>query len=224
MILAVAASAFEADAQLVSTNTINFYKTNGQILPIDPTVKPVNAPASWSALSRPWGTSFAVPFTHQPDDYTCGPTSLSMTMAHYGTVHDVPAIANYMSSIGNSPYTNGVGESTILAAVKHYGFSGAVITNGWDNLKAAIQNHLPCITHMYISATNYPLYYPDGKPVYSSYTGGHYIVTCGLHADRNGNVDYVIVNDPAKGQALRYTSASFEKSWSAKNCHFIRLR
>lgn len=212
---------------------LRWYSANGSF-PNYATVLPANPPASWTGGSTPppenpppaypWAKSFTVPYTAQPDAYTCGPTSLRMAMGYYGTWYSVGAISTWMgNSYGDSPYYDGVGRPAILAAAQHYGFSSAVDTTGWANLKTAIQNNKPCITHIQISPGSYPRYYPSGSPVYTSYNGGHYIVTCGLGADSNGLVTYFTVNDPARGQGLKYSGTSMETAWSSKSYHFIKL-
>jgi hypothetical protein len=215
------------------SRVLRWYSENGSF-PNFATVLPANPPASWTGGSTPppenpppaypWAKSFTVPFTEQPDAYTCGPTSLRMSMGYYGTWYSVGAISTWMgNTYGDSPYYDGVGRPAILAAAQHYGFSGAVDTTGWANLKTAVQNNKPCITHIQVSPGSYPRYYPSGDPVYVSYNGGHYIVTCGLGADSSGNVTYAVVNDPARGQGLKYSASSFETAWSSKSYHFIKL-
>lgn len=212
--------------------TIRFYNENGR-LPNYTTVLNAEAPNSWTGTASnpsqppsdpyPWSRTLTVPYTAQPDGYTCGPTSLRMVMAYFGTWYSVSTIANYMASIGDSPYYDGVAPDTIVTAAKHYGFSGATVKYGWDVLKNYIASGEPVIAHLYISANNYPRYYPSNSPAYSSYTGGHYVVVVGLKADDNGNVLYVVVHDPAKGDYVKYTASSFDSAWSNKSRRLVVL-
>jgi hypothetical protein len=215
----------------VMARTINFYQDNGR-LPNYTEVQGAIAPNSWTGGDSnsptppdqyPWSKTFSVPYTAQPDSYTCGPTSLRMAMAYYGTFYGVSTISNYMASIGDSPYNDGVSASTVAAAASHYGFNGRTTRYGWQELKNAIQANKPCIANIYISANNYPKYYPSGSPAYTVYTGGHFVVVCGLKADASGNVLYVIVNDPSRGSGIKYTYSSWESAWAGRNRLFITL-
>lgn len=212
----------------VMARTIKWYAQNNCTLPNYTTVLAVNAPDTWTSTpleSYPWSRTLSVNYTAQPDSYTCGPTSLRMAMSFYGTWQTVSDISNYMASIGDSPYYNGVAPSIVVSAAKHYGFAGTVTQYGWDNLKNAIAAGHPVIANVQILANSYPRYYPGGGAVYSSYSGGHFVVVTGLKANVDGSVQYVIVNDPSKGGSLRYTTSSFETSWvNNKNRLMIRLQ
>jgi predicted double-glycine peptidase len=210
--------------------TIRWYAQHSNTFPNTVTVTQVTKPDGWPAVTPPsptypWSKTLSVPYTAQPDGYTCGPTSLRMTMAYYGTWRTVSEISSYMAnSIGDSPYYDGVAPSTIVAAAKHYGFSSTVTQYGWDNLKNAIAAGHPVIANIQISANNYPRYYPSNSPAYTSYSGGHFVVVVGLQANTDGTIQYVVVNDPSRGN-VKYTYSSFETSWvNNKNRLLIRLQ
>ncbi|TCO68631.1 peptidase C39-like protein [Caldanaerobacter subterraneus] len=122
-----------------------------------------------------------------------------MLMGYYNEWHSLEEIALYMEQIGNSLYYGGVGGDTIVEAARHFGFKEAKLKYGWEELKKSIASGNPCIVYLRIRAGDYPRYYLDDKPVYTNFTGGHWVVVCGLEADENGNVKYVVVNDPASG-------------------------
>ncbi len=70
------------------------------------------ATAAAPITPEPWNRTIPVPFTEQPNDYTCGPTSLSMLLGWAGvsvSVDDICAV------IGGCP-SDGIGESTVLQA------------------------------------------------------------------------------------------------------------
>ena len=205
--------------------TIRYYAQNNHILPATVSVTQVAGPDSWPTSSTyPWSRTLSVPYTEQPDGYTCGPTSLRMVMAFYGVSKTVSEISNYMASWGDSPYYDGVGPNAIVAAAQHYGFSSTVTQYGWDNLKNAIAAGHPVIANIQILANNYPRYYPSNSPAYTSYSGGHFVVVVGLQANADGSIQYVVVNDPSRG-TVKYTYSSFETSWvNNKNRLLIRLR
>ncbi|OQB29481.1 MAG: Peptidase C39 family protein [Bacteroidetes bacterium ADurb.Bin174] len=210
----------------VMARTIRWYANNNNTFPAYTTVLAVTAPQTWTSTppeTYPWSRVLTVPYTDQPDSYTCGPTSLRMMMAYYGSWYSVSTISNYMASIGDSPYYDGVAPSTITSAASHYGFSPTT-QYGWDYLKSAIAAGHPVIANIQILANNYPRYYPGGGAAYSGYSGGHYVVVTGLHANSDGSVEYVVVNDPSKGN-VKYTRASFETSWvNNKNRLMIRIQ
>jgi len=207
--------------------TIRWFSANNYILPAYTNLVEVAGPEDWptgSTSGYDWDRTLSVPSYEQPDGYTCGPTSLRMAMAYYGTSRTVSQISNYMASIGDSPYYNGVGPSIVVSAAKYYGFSSTVTQYGWDNLKKAIAAGHPVIANVQISANSYPRYYPSNSPAYTSYNGGHFVVVVGLVADIDGTVKYVVVNDPSRG-AVNYTTASFDNSWvNNKGRLMIRLR
>lgn len=168
----------------------------------------------------------SVPYTPQPDSHTCGPTSLKMLMEYYGISKTIDEICQYMTSIGDNP-NDGVFGTTIIATAKHYGFNAALDIYGNSLLRNAISNNHPVIAAIRIKSNEYPLYYPDGNPVYPTYNGGHYLVVVGLQAASDGSIEYVIVNDPMvpSGANLKYTWASFETAWiNNSNKFMIRLR
>ena len=205
--------------------TIRYYAQNNHALPATVSVTQVAGPDTWPTSSTyPWSRTLSVPYTEQPDGYTCGPTSLKMVMAFYGVSKTVSEISNYMASWGDSPYYDGVGPNAIVAAAQHYGFSSTVTQYGWDNLKNAIAAGHPVIANIQILANNYPRYYPSNSPAYTSYSGGHFVVVVGLQANADGSIQYVVVNDPSRG-TVNYTYSSFETSWvNNKNRLLIRLR
>lgn len=207
--------------------TIRWFSENSYTLPAYTNLTEVAAPEDWTAGSTPgddWGRTLSVPSYEQPDGYTCGPTSLRMVMDYYGTSKSVSEISDYMASIGDSPYYDGVGPNIIVSAAKHYGFSSTVTQYGWDNLKKAIAAGHPVIANIQTLANSYPRYYPGNSPAYTSYSGGHFVVVVGLEAETDGSVKCVVVNDPARG-AVKYTTASFETSWvNNKGRLMIRLR
>ena len=205
--------------------TIRYYAQNNHTLPATVSVTQVAGPDTWPTSSTyPWSRTLSVPYTKQPDGYTCGPTSLKMVMAFYGVSKTVSEISNYMASWGDSPYYDGVGPNAIVAAAQHYGFSSTVTQYGWDNLKNAIAAGHPVIANIQILANNYPRYYPSNSPAYTSYSGGHFVVVVGLQANADGSIQYVVVNDPSRG-TVNYTYSSFETSWvNNKNRLLIRLR
>lgn len=95
---------------------------------------------------------------------------------------------------------------------------------GWNELKSAIEYNHPVIGHLHITAGGNPRCYPDDTPLYSSFTGGHYVVVRGLQADANGNVLYVVINDPSKGSNIKITYASFDYSWAQKDRRIVKLK
>jgi predicted double-glycine peptidase len=206
--------------------TIRWFAQNNYTLPAYTTLVEIAGPEDWPSSQSPdgWNRTLDVPYTDQPDGYTCGPTSLRMVMAYYGTSKTVSEVSDYMASIGDSPYYDGVGPSTIVSAAKHYGFSSTVTQYGWDNLKTAIAAGHPVIANIQISANNYPRYYGSNNPAYTSYNGGHFVVVVGLEAETDGSVKCVVVNDPSRGN-VKYTTSSFESSWvNNKNRLLIRLQ
>ena len=216
----------------VMARTINWYKENNYI-PNYATVVAVDAPLTWTYQDPeptptpdpyPWSRTLSVPYTAQPDSYTCGPTSTRMIMSYYGTWYTVSAISNYMASWGDSPYYDGVGPAAIVAAGQHYGFSATAQKYGLTELKNAIQNGHPVVGHLQIFGGGSPRYYPSGTPLYSSFTGGHYVAVVGLKADANGNVLYVVINDPSKGSNIKVTYASFDYSWNEKGRRIIKFK
>jgi predicted double-glycine peptidase len=209
--------------------TIRWFSANNYTLPAYTTLVEVAGPNDWPTPDSPpsgydWNRTLNVPSYEQPDAYTCGPTSLRMVMAYYGTSKTVSQISDYMASWGDSPYYDGVAPNAIIAAAKHYGFNSTVTQYGWDNLKKAIAAGHPVIANIQTLANSYPRYYPSNNPAYTSYSGGHYVVVVGLEAGTDGSVKCVVVNDPARG-AVKYTTASFETSWvNNKNRLMIRLK
>lgn len=205
--------------------TIRWYTQNNNTFPADVIVTEIAGPESWPANSTySWNRTLDVPYTDQPDSYTCGPTSLRMVMAYYGTWQTVSVISSYMASIGDSPYYDGVGPNMVVSAAKYYGFNSTVTQYGWDNLKKAIADGHPVIANIQTLANSYPCYYPSNNPAYISYSGGHFIVVVGLKAAADGSVEYVEVNDPSRGN-VKYTTSSFDLSWvNNKNRLMIRLQ
>ena len=177
-----------------------------------------------SPQSIPWSKYLSVPYYEQPDSYTCGPTSLMMIMEYYGVRKTVNQISKYCAGIGDSPYYDGIGPATIVSAAKYYGFPAAAQKYGWSELKRAIEDNHPVIGHLHITAGGNPRCYPDDTPLYSSFTGGHYVVVRGLQADANGNVLYVVINDPSKGSNIKITYASFDSSWAQKSRRIVKLK
>ena len=215
----------------VFARTINWYQDNG-VLPNYATVTAVDAPGTWTYDEPeptptpdpyPWSKTLSVPYSAQPDGYTCGPTSLRMIMAYYGTWKTVSQISTYMANAGDSPYYDGVAPCVIVQVGKYYGFSATAEKYGWAELKDAIQDNDPVIGHLQITAGGNPKYYPSGSPLYSSYTGGHYVAVVGLKADASGNVLYVVINDPSKGANIKVTYASFDAAWNSKSRRIFRL-
>jgi predicted double-glycine peptidase len=208
--------------------TIRWFSANNYTLPEYTNLVEVAAPNDWPTPGLPpsgydWNRTLNVPSYEQPDAYTCGPTSLRMVMAYYGTSKTVSQISDYMASWGDSPYYDGVAPNAIIAAAKHYGFSSTVTQYGWDNLKKAIAAGHPVIANIQILGNSYPRYYPSNNPAYTG-SYGHYVVVVGLEATTDGSVKCVVVNDPARG-AVKYTTASFETSWvNNKNRLMIRLK
>ena len=175
----------------------------------------------------PWSKTIdGVPYTQQPNGYTCGPTSLRMLMAYYGASHEVTDIANYMASIGHNPYPAGVGHQALSLAAEYYGFIGTVTGYGWEELKKSIAAGKPCIAHIYLKANEYPRYYPGNEPAYAKANVGHYVVVCGLEADADGNVLYVEVNDPSgsQGPKIKYTYSSWDQAWEQRDRRIITLK
>jgi len=207
---------------------LRFFAQNDR-LPNYSTVYPVDPPEQWDYQYSPpdpypWSKNIYVPYYSQPDSYTCGPTSLRMVMEYYGVLRTVSQISNYCAGIGDSPYYDGVGPATLVSAGKYYGFSATTQRYGWNELKSAIQYNHPVIGHLQIYAGGSPRRYPDNTPLYSSFTGGHYVVVRGLQADANGNVLYVVINDPSKGSNIKITGSSFDYAWAVKSRRIIKLQ
>lgn len=206
--------------------TIRWYAQNSNTFPANTTLVEIAPPLDWSTSPPPdaWNKTLNVPYYDQPDAYTCGPTSLKMLMEYYNTTKTIQEISNYMASIGDSPYYDGVGPNTIISAAKYYDFGTTVTQYGWDNLKSAIAADHPVIANIQISANNYPRYYESNNPAYTGYNGGHYVVVVGLEANTDGSVKCVVVNDPSRGN-VKYTTSSFETSWvNNKNRLLIRIK
>ena len=177
-----------------------------------------------SGLEPSWTKTIDVPYTKQPNVYTCGPTSLRMVMEYYGVSKTVTEISNYMASIGHDPNPSGVGYTAITLAASNYGFNTSVKEDksNWEELIKAIKAGKPCIAHLEILGNDCPRYYPSNEPAYSGRVG-HYVVVVGLKADSNDKLVYVVVNDPARQGSqvdqgwsedhVLYTYSSFDKAW-----------
>lgn len=170
-----------------------------------------------------WSRTLNVYYESQPDSYTCGPTSLKMIMAYYGKWYSISTISRYMANIGDSPYYDGVAQSTIIAAAKYYGFTSAYRATGWTALKNAIASGKPVVAHIQIKANTYPIIYGGGA-AYVKYTGGHYVTVVGLQADSNGKVLYVVCHDPSKYAYIKYSGLSFQTAWTEKSQAILVLK
>eukprot|EP01116_Phalansterium_solitarium_P014603 TRINITY_DN32341_c0_g1_i1.p1 TRINITY_DN32341_c0_g1~~TRINITY_DN32341_c0_g1_i1.p1 ORF type:complete len:196 (-),score=9.47 TRINITY_DN32341_c0_g1_i1:27-614(-) len=161
---------------------------------------------------EPWNRTIDVPFTEQPNDYTCGPTSLSMLMAFAGKHVTVDDICAYL---GGCP-TDGIGETTVLQIANHFGFKGAWATDDahLTQVKAHIAKGVPVITHMLVGPA---LHYCDGGSAYVG-TYGHYIVTNGFVQAVASNLSHCVVsNDPARYKNTHYDALSFVSVWNSPN-------
>lgn len=190
------------------------------------TVAPPVAPSP----TYPWSRTLDVPFTRQCR-WTCGPTSLRMAMAFYGTWQTIAEISAFMTSIGDGPEPNqggkpGVAPTIIMSAASHYGFAGRSERHGLAALKEAIAAGHPVIGHIYVNrSTGNPRYYGGGNVFnLDGENFGHYLVIVGLQANADGSVRYVVVNEPARGKGLKYCWHSFDAAWSGRERRIIRLR
>ncbi|KAH3765485.1 hypothetical protein Pelo_2654 [Pelomyxa schiedti] len=158
---------------------------------------------------------------NQTSIYTCGPTSLSMTMQFYGYAISPTDICTYLNSC-NDP--NGVSESQLVSAAHHFGFPEASVQIGGHLLSNAFGHNHSAVVHIEVVANEYPVIY-GGGPAYHSFTGGHYIESHGLGCDASHNVLFIYNNDPSSigYKDIEYTKESYDEAWAVKDNHFIVL-
>ena len=164
-----------------------------------------------------WNRTLPVPYESQPNDHTCGPTSLSMLMSFYKVHATVAELCNYMSGVPGCP-EDGVGEGSITSAAAHWGFKNAywgTDDEHFTQVKSLIGRGVPVITHMLVGPSG-PYYCDTTNPAYIG-TYGHYIVTNGLVQCGDGSelACCVVSNDPARYQNTHYDILSFRTAWTS---------
>ena len=158
----------------------------------------------------------------RPTAKTGGPTSLAMAMNYYGKKYTGKDVCTYL---GNCNRSTGSDFDELLAAAKHYGFKQAAWKTGISELQNAIAKNVTAVAIINIKAKSYPKL-TNGTAPHTDYTGGAYIEIHGIHCDSKGNIDYYIVNDPAKKgwKDLKITAASMKTAWGARDYKFLALK
>ncbi len=142
--------------------------------------------------------AYLVPFldvVQQPDDITCGPTSVAMLVGHYkGLKVSVDEVKNYTRTVWYSKNGNDFGmtaPSFIQEGLKQYGIESIVKQGDLDRLKHFVGMGKPCIVLVRSAEWNW-----------------HYVVVVGY----GGGIIYFA--NPASGSVEGLSEKEFYNAWS----------
>jgi predicted double-glycine peptidase len=136
------------------------------------------------------------PLIAQPDQITCGPTSVTMVLLKYGKKVDLDSVKRQTKTEFFQWNGNPIGGTTpeyIEEALKHFGVDADMKGASLDQLKYYISQDRPCIVL-----------------VRSGDTLWHYVVVVGYDKDR------IEVADPAGGQRYKMKTSQFMGAWQFK--------
>lgn len=142
------------------------------------------------------------PLHVQPDEITCGPTSLKMVLEHYGKVHSVDEIKKKTKTelfVYQGTKIGGTAPDQMKLGLSHFGVPCNLVHANMDQLRNYISQSKPCIVLV-----------RSGKMLL------HWIVAIGY--DENN----IIVANPSNGERNVLKNDIFENAW--KFTHDLRGR
>ncbi len=134
------------------------------------------------------------PTVSQPDEITCGPTSLLMCLRHFGVnveLDEVKAKTKTEWFTHNRQHIGMTSPDYISKTFRQYGIPATVRRSNIDNLKHEVSRGRPVIVL-----------------VRSSKTTWHYVVVIGF------STTFVTVADPAGGRIWDMETKAFSDSWA----------
>lgn len=151
--------------------------------------------SSWIGKSHP--PSYKIDLNHliqQPDDITCGPTSVSMLMYFYNlnvSVDDVKKITKTVWYTWSGRDIGMTSPNLVLSALKYFGFNSKIKYGKIIDLKHTISSGKPCIVLVRSGEWNW-----------------HYVLICGY------DKDYIFFANPSTGEIQGLSTDEFYASWS----------
>lgn len=141
-----------------------------------------------------WVYTAGYQYDKQDTGYTCGPTSMSMLLSELGIKQTEAQLAKLMHTT-----TNGTGHQGFFDAMKSLGlkcYHDTIDNISWAKLVDITRSpDMGAIFHEQIS-TDGVAYDYEGKLVWSTFRGGHYVYLAGINNVR----DLLKVADPTKGE------------------------
>ncbi len=133
-------------------------------------------------------------YIQQPDDITCGPTSVAMVLNHYGKSVDVDDVKPQTKTEWVRWGTRPIGMTSpemIPRALSHFGVPAFGAQADFDQLRYYVSNDLPCIVL-----------------VRSGLYTFHYVVVIGYTEDS------VVIADPGCTEKVIMDARAFRGAWS----------
>lgn len=138
-----------------------------------------------------------IPFFYQDTSYTCGPTSLQMTLSYFGDFKS----ERWLAHKSRANIENGTKHNNMIATVLGEGYYCYVNSNStMDEIEFYIKQGLPVIVDFT---------HPDDGI-------GHYSVVSAI------GEKYITLNDPAVGMNERFSREKFESIWKDSITHSTR--
>jgi len=150
-----------------------------------------------SSIGKHHPPNYKIDINHliqQPDDITCGPTSVSMLMYYYNldvSVNDVKKITKTVWYNWSGHDIGMTSPNFIVSALKFYGFNSKMKYGKIIDLKHTISNGKPCIVLVRSGEWNW-----------------HYVLACGY------DTEYIFFANPSTGEIQGLSTNEFNAAWS----------
>ena len=151
--------------------------------------------SSWIGKSYP--AVFNIEINHlvqQPDDITCGPTSVCMLLYFYNkniSVDEIKKITNTVWYSWNGRDVGMTSPSYIVSSLKYFGLHSRQKYGNLNNLKHQISHGTPCILLVRSGEWNW-----------------HYVLVCGY------SENYIFYANPTTGEIEGLSTDEFYSAWS----------
>lgn len=164
-----------------------------------------------SALQSTHPNSHMLQISHlvqQPDDITCGPTSVCMFMSYYGIDVSVDEIKKITKTVWYSYGGRDIGmtvPSMISFTLNHYGFKNKIFYGNMERLKHFIASGRPCVVLVRSGEWNW-----------------HYVLVNGF------NETYIFYANPSSGELEALSTIEFRDAWDwsgdlkGRNCGILQ--